>query len=179
MARRVPERSVRGVRRLAAAWARRAGERPVRSGDRRPARARRRPLSSRGERRWGGRRRCGARLRPAQPGSLRRAAGVPRSCRRAGCRRPAEAAGPAAVARALLSELSGDDREMVAVLDSIPSGLLSRDWSGVVAFRLAIAHLTVGNEREMLQSATRCAELADGSTDRHVLALARWFAGDP
>ena len=91
----------------------------------------------------------------------------------------AEAAGPAAVARALFAELSGDDRQMVAVLDSIPNDRLSRGWSAVVASRLAIAHLTLGNEHEMLEAATRCATLADGSTDRHVLALARWFAGDP
>ena len=91
----------------------------------------------------------------------------------------AEAAGPAAVARALFAELSGDDRQMVTVLDSIPNDRLSRGWSAVVASRLAIAHLTLGNEHEMLEAATRCAALADGSTDRHVMALARWFAGDP
>ncbi len=90
-----------------------------------------------------------------------------------------EAAGPAAVGRALLAELSGDDRAMVSQLDAIPSGLLSRDWSAVVAFRLTIAHLTLGNEHEMLEAAERCARLADDSNDRHVLALAQWFAGNP
>ncbi len=90
-----------------------------------------------------------------------------------------EAAGPAAVAKALLAELAGDDREVVARLDAIPPGSLSRDWETVVALRRTISSLIVGDEREMLESAGNSARLAGTSTDRHVLALARWFAGDP
>jgi DNA-binding SARP family transcriptional activator len=90
-----------------------------------------------------------------------------------------EAAGPAAVARALLAELAGDDREVVARLDAIPPDSLSRDWETVVALRRTISSMIVGDEREMLESAASCARLAGTSNDRHVLALARWFAGDP
>ncbi|MEO5900213.1 MAG: hypothetical protein ABIR68_08780 [Ilumatobacteraceae bacterium] len=90
-----------------------------------------------------------------------------------------EVAGPAAVARALLAELSGDDRGLVAELDAVPAGSLSRDWQVVVAFRQAIAHLTLGDEQEMLAAASRCYALAEDANDRHVLALAEWFAGDP
>jgi LuxR family transcriptional regulator, maltose regulon positive regulatory protein len=90
-----------------------------------------------------------------------------------------EAAGPAAVGRALCAELAGDDAEMVARLDAVPAGALSRDWQLTATFRLAMGHLVLGNEGPMLEAAERCAELAVGGTDRHIVALARWFAGDP
>jgi LuxR family transcriptional regulator, maltose regulon positive regulatory protein len=90
-----------------------------------------------------------------------------------------EAAGPAALARALLAEVSGDDRTVMAALDSIPAGSLSRDWQTVVAFRRAIGALVLGDETTMITAATRCADLAGATSDRHVLALARWFAADP
>jgi LuxR family transcriptional regulator, maltose regulon positive regulatory protein len=90
-----------------------------------------------------------------------------------------QAAGPAALARALFAEVSGDDRTMIAELDAIPAGSLSRDWQTVVAFRQAIGALVLGDDTAMINAATRCADLAGGTNDRHVLALARWFAADP
>jgi DNA-binding SARP family transcriptional activator len=90
-----------------------------------------------------------------------------------------EVTGPAAVARALLAELCGDDRQFVEQLDAVPLGFLSRDWQTVVAFRKTIAHLTLGDQHEMLEAATHCARLAVGSNERHVLSLAQWFAGRP
>ncbi len=90
-----------------------------------------------------------------------------------------EVAGPAAVAHALLAELSGDDRAMLARLDAVPAGSLSRDWRTVVAFRQTIGHLSLGDGRAMVNAAARCADLARGSNDRHVLALAKWFDGEP
>jgi LuxR family transcriptional regulator, maltose regulon positive regulatory protein len=91
----------------------------------------------------------------------------------------AEAAGPAAVGRAFFAELSGDDRQMAAQLAVVPTDMLSRDWQTVVAFRLAMSHLILGDEHEMMDAATRCASLAGDSNDRHVLALAHWLAGNP
>ena len=90
-----------------------------------------------------------------------------------------EAAGPAAVARALVAELHGDDREMVRLLDAIPSGSLSRELEAMVAMRRAICTLIIGDEVEMLASAERCARMPAASCDRHVLALAKWFAAEP
>jgi LuxR family transcriptional regulator, maltose regulon positive regulatory protein len=90
-----------------------------------------------------------------------------------------EATGPAAVGRALFAELSGDDRQMIDQLDAIDPTLLSRDWQAVVTYRQTIAHLTLGNETEMMYSAQRCAHFAGNSNDRHVLTLAQWFAGQP
>ena len=91
----------------------------------------------------------------------------------------AAAAGPAAMARALSAELAGDDREFLARLDSIPPASLSQGWETVIAFRRTVSHLILGDERQMLEAAERCAALAGESNDRHVLALAQWFAGDP
>ena len=89
------------------------------------------------------------------------------------------ATGPAAVGRALLAELSGDDRKMLALLEAIPDGSLSRDWASVVPFRQAIGHLTLGDEQGMLDAAQRCARLAGDAADRHVVALVEWFVGNP
>jgi LuxR family maltose regulon positive regulatory protein len=61
----------------------------------------------------------------------------------------------------------------------VPAGALSPDWQTAATFRLAMGHLVLGNEAPMLAAAERCAELAAGGNDRHILALARWFAGDP
>jgi DNA-binding SARP family transcriptional activator len=90
-----------------------------------------------------------------------------------------EVDGLVALGRGLMAEFAGDDRQLVAELEAVPPGSLSRDWQAVVAFRLAIGHLTLGDEHAMIGAAGRCVELAGGSTARHVLALARWFAGDP
>jgi DNA-binding SARP family transcriptional activator len=90
-----------------------------------------------------------------------------------------EAAGPAAVGRALVAELNGDDAGMVALLEAVPAGALSRDWQVAATFRMAMGHLVLGNEAPMLAAADRCAELAAGGGDRHIVALARWFAGHP
>jgi DNA-binding SARP family transcriptional activator len=89
-----------------------------------------------------------------------------------------EIAGPAALGRALMAELAGDDRVVAAELDDVPAGTLSTDWQVVVAFRRTIAHLIVGNEHAMLDAARRCAQIAGDGTSRHVLPLAQWFAGD-
>jgi DNA-binding SARP family transcriptional activator len=89
-----------------------------------------------------------------------------------------EVAGPAALGRALIAELAGDDRVVAAELDGVPAGTLSSDWQVVVAFRRTIAHLILGNEHEMLDAATRCAQIAGDATSRHVLTLAQWFVGD-
>ena len=89
-----------------------------------------------------------------------------------------EVAGPAALGRALIAELTGDDRVVAAELDGVPAGTLSADWQVVVAFRRAITHLILGNEHEMFDAATRCAVIAGDGTSRHVLTIARWFSGD-
>ena len=90
-----------------------------------------------------------------------------------------EAAGPAAVGRALLAESVGDDERMIAELEAIPAGSLSRDWQVVATFRLVMGHLVLGNEHEMLAAAARCTALAGETRDRHALAMAEWFAGKP
>src|SRR5262249_40036135 len=69
-----------------------------------------------------------------------------------------EVAGPAALGRALIAELTGDDHVVAAELDGVRAGTLSSDWQAVVAFRRTIAHLTLGNEHEMLDAAQRCAQ---------------------
>jgi LuxR family maltose regulon positive regulatory protein len=94
----------------------------------------------------------------------------------AGCR---AVDGPMAMGRALIAELAGDDERMVAELDTIPAGSLSRDWQAVVAFSQTMGHLTLGNATAMLDAARRCVELAGDTTARHAGALAQWFAGDP
>ena len=83
------------------------------------------------------------------------------------------------MARALVAELHGDDREMVRLLDAIPPGSLSREMNAMVAMRRAICTLIIGDEVEMLESAQRCARMPAASCDRHVLALAKWFNAEP
>ena len=181
MARRVSQGSLGGAGRLAPPRARRTDRRPVRDGDRQALSSAQSTAietsrgTSPGEVAAGVERvfvlrnqgRC-----DALPAFLARAAeldaaGYP------------EAAGPAAVAGRCCAELSGDDGQMVAVLDSIPSDQLSREWSAVVAFRLAIGNLTLGNSARCSRPPGRAARRWRAGLDRHVLALARWFAGDP
>ena len=90
-----------------------------------------------------------------------------------------EAAGPAAVGRALLAESVGDDARMIVELSAIPAGSLSRDWQVVATFRLVMGHLVLGDEHEMLAAAAHCTQLAGEARDRHALAMAEWFAGKP
>ena len=90
-----------------------------------------------------------------------------------------EAAGPAAVGRALIAELEGDDAAMVAQLEVVPAESLSRDWQIVATFRMAMGHLVLGNESQMVAAANRCADLAGTGNDRYIATLAAWFAGDP
>ena len=90
-----------------------------------------------------------------------------------------EAEGLVAIGRSLMAEMAGDDQRMVAELDAVPAGSLSRDWQAAVAFRQTIGHLTLGNEHEMLAAAADCAARAGDTTARHALALAQWYAGDP
>ncbi len=89
-----------------------------------------------------------------------------------------EVAGPAALGRALIAEMAGDDRVVAAELDGVPAGTLSADWQVVVAFRRTIAHLIIGNEHEMVDAAKRCSQIAGDATSRHVLPLAQWYLGD-
>jgi DNA-binding SARP family transcriptional activator len=89
-----------------------------------------------------------------------------------------EAEGPMALSRALMAELSGDDHQLVAELEAVPTGSLSRDWRAVIAFRETLARLALGQDHETLAAAERCAALAGSATSRHALPLATWFAGD-
>ena len=84
-----------------------------------------------------------------------------------------------AMARSVCAEMAGDVRGIVDALDAAPGEVLSRDWLAMFEFRRTIGHLTSGDEHRMLHAAAACAGLAGESTLRHVLPLARWYAGDP
>jgi DNA-binding SARP family transcriptional activator len=90
-----------------------------------------------------------------------------------------EVGGMMAFTRALMAEFNGDERQVIVELESAPPGSLGREWRALVAFRIATSYLTLGEERPLLDAAERCVELAGGSTSRHILALARWYTGDP
>jgi LuxR family maltose regulon positive regulatory protein len=91
-----------------------------------------------------------------------------------------QAAGSTALFRSVLAEASGDARGIITELDALPPRALSPEWQAIAEFRRATAALTLGDEAEMVQAATRCAALAgETSTMRHVVALTAWYAGDP
>jgi DNA-binding SARP family transcriptional activator len=84
-----------------------------------------------------------------------------------------------AMARSVVAELTGDDAGMVAELDDVPADAFGPPWRAVVAFRRAIGHIALGHQLAAVEAATAAADLAGGSTVRHVLPLAQWFAGEP
>lgn len=90
------------------------------------------------------------------------------------------AGGLAAIGRALMCNINGDDAGVLAALDAVPTGVLDLSWEAVIGWFRGLALLGLGDDEGFLAALEAARPYADPAfrvTVDATLLTARWFLG--